>query len=563
MKNNDYADFSDQIADYAETNQTLLVLGVNRNNKVVFGKPKHWDTANWDRKYLYQIKGGAGTGSTHAIKAMVTAMCEHTQNSICIVSNTDYSKLSNGVDIVYVKPSKKKVQKLMEDYTDNKFDVVIVDNMDSLAGPEYKELVEGCMGGKAYANIVVVDKNIPDPDVTYVDGKGETRNETFDIMWVPLGETLPNYFDLAAIRRYQKMVRDAKMTDYLKNDFDFDDYKHELLAAHRHSRKLNLKVGVGVDYQGNVVKVDLEHMRHLLIGASSGAGKSHLLRSIMLQLLHNNHPDDLKLMLIEPQKGLAFFAEYPHVKCFVGNDTPEYQEMPEYLDEKTGDMKVEPLVVGVHEIYTYLYEEMIRREELYRKYEYEWNIRIENLEEARSAAAAHMVEHQLDTHELFLPAIVVVAEEITQYMREMKAVGSVTETEVEMINEIRALASKLAQRSRAAGIGAINLAQDLKNTYVPIELKNNSNIIGMTCNTPRASINIWGDSSMHNLGKPGRGILNELDTGDLTDFRGFFTPMGEINYPEGPGSRERLRDLFAENLSHLALRDERLNGWEK
>ena len=350
--------------------------------------------------------------------------------------------------------------------------------------------------------------------------------------------------------------------DPLSNNFDYDDYKDVLLLPEPpEPGQGKIEFGLGIGTTGEIVEMDFEGSPHICIGASSGSGKSYLLRAILLSWMHNNHPEkDLWMLMIEPKKGLEGYAKYPHVKCFIGNDTPAYQNVPELTDDDTGIQEVDPLIVGAYDIYDWLTEEMKRRELVYKRYEQEWGVRIEKLPEARQAAMQHMEENNLEDHELFMPFIVLVAEEAPQFMRELRTGGSVGKAKAGMVNDIRRISEAVSQRARATGIILLNVSQNFKNELFPIEVKNNSRVVGLTTNTPRASINIWGDDTLHNLGKPGRGIKNDPESGTLIDFRAFFVPMGEVE--EHDGEKIQMRDYFAENLDHLELRKDALNGWE-
>lgn len=69
----------------------------------------------------------------------------------------------------------------------------------------------------------------------------------------------------------------------------------------RQSRK-PLTVPLGKDVYGDVVMADIEKMPHLLIGGTTGIGKTELLHSIILSLIYKNSPDDLRLLLVDPKR---------------------------------------------------------------------------------------------------------------------------------------------------------------------------------------------------------------------------------------------------------------------
>ena len=62
-------------------------------------------------------------------------------------------------------------------------------------------------------------------------------------------------------------------------------------------------------------KIDtLSTMPHLLIAGSTGAGKSVFLNSVILSLLFQHHPDELRLILIDPKMvELVAFNDIPHL----------------------------------------------------------------------------------------------------------------------------------------------------------------------------------------------------------------------------------------------------------
>ena len=64
----------------------------------------------------------------------------------------------------------------------------------------------------------------------------------------------------------------------------------------------NLTLCLGRDVAGKSYLVDLDPMPHLLIAGSTGSGKSVCINSIIMSLLYQNGPDDLKLILVDPKR---------------------------------------------------------------------------------------------------------------------------------------------------------------------------------------------------------------------------------------------------------------------
>jgi len=80
--------------------------------------------------------------------------------------------------------------------------------------------------------------------------------------------------------------------------------------------KSNLTFGLGRDVSGIATTVDLKTMPHLLIAGATGSGKSVAINAMMLALLYQNSPNDLRLILVDPKR--VEFTHYngiPHLLC--------------------------------------------------------------------------------------------------------------------------------------------------------------------------------------------------------------------------------------------------------
>lgn len=75
-----------------------------------------------------------------------------------------------------------------------------------------------------------------------------------------------------------------------------------------------LAVGLGRDVTGSAVAVDLTRLPHLLIAGTTGSGKSVCLNALIANLVFNNNPDELHLIMIDPKKvELIRFNGLPHL----------------------------------------------------------------------------------------------------------------------------------------------------------------------------------------------------------------------------------------------------------
>lgn len=85
--------------------------------------------------------------------------------------------------------------------------------------------------------------------------------------------------------------------------------------------KSKLNVALGKDIAGNVVCVDLAKMPHLLVAGTTGSGKSVCLNSMIVSILYNAKPSEVKIILIDPKA--VEFANYngiPHLLVPVISD---------------------------------------------------------------------------------------------------------------------------------------------------------------------------------------------------------------------------------------------------
>lgn len=85
--------------------------------------------------------------------------------------------------------------------------------------------------------------------------------------------------------------------------------------------KKQLLFYVGKDLLGQTVTCDIAKMPHMLIAGATGSGKSVCMNSIICSLLLKTHPDDVKMLLIDPKKvEFTPYAKIPHLIGPVIND---------------------------------------------------------------------------------------------------------------------------------------------------------------------------------------------------------------------------------------------------
>lgn len=168
-----------------------------------------------------------------------------------------------------------------------------------------------------------------------------------------------------------------------------------------------LRLPLGRDVAGLPVSTDLIKMPHLLIAGATGAGKSVFLNDLLVSLLYQNSPADLRLILVDPKR--VEFANY--------NDVPHL---------------LSPVIVDPHKTINalkWLVTEMERR------YRIMAEIKTRNI-----------VDFNKQNPDSKLPYIVLVIDELADLM----AVSA---------REVEAYICRLAQMARAVGIHLVLATQ--------------------------------------------------------------------------------------------------------
>jgi len=182
-------------------------------------------------------------------------------------------------------------------------------------------------------------------------------------------------------------------------------------------RKSNLTLPLGKDVSGQVILADLRLMPHLLVAGSTGSGKSVGLNTMLLSLLYQNSPRDLRILLVDPKR--VEFSAY--------NDIPHLYT---------------PVVVEVDKTVNLLrwaIAEMERRFKLFQK------IGSRDVDSYNEKVKKGTTDSEGTFHEK-LPFVVLVIDELADLMAQAS-------------NEVEAAIVRLAQLARATGIHLIVATQ--------------------------------------------------------------------------------------------------------
>lgn len=83
----------------------------------------------------------------------------------------------------------------------------------------------------------------------------------------------------------------------------------------------NLAFAVGKDIGGQTVVADIAKMPHMLIAGATGSGKSVCINTIIMSILYKAHPDDVKLIMVDPKVvELSVYNGIPHLLIPVVTD---------------------------------------------------------------------------------------------------------------------------------------------------------------------------------------------------------------------------------------------------
>jgi S-DNA-T family DNA segregation ATPase FtsK/SpoIIIE len=91
-------------------------------------------------------------------------------------------------------------------------------------------------------------------------------------------------------------------------------FKDMLSAYQQGGRKFHVPILLGKAVNGDYVMSDLTKMPHCIIAGATGSGKSVCINTIVMSILHNAKPDEIKLIMVDPKKvELTPYTRLPHM----------------------------------------------------------------------------------------------------------------------------------------------------------------------------------------------------------------------------------------------------------
>src|SRR2546422_2631779 len=206
----------------------------------------------------------------------------------------------------------------------------------------------------------------------------------------------------------------------------------ELLATDDYRRAdSKLTLAFGKDTTGNVMIADLARMPHLLVAGATGTGKSVSMNAMIMSILYNATPRDVRFIMIDPKMlELSIYENIPHLL------------VPVVTDPKKAAAALNNTIREMDTRYRLLHDKGVRNIDSYNRL-----IAQAPPEEAAPEEAAP--EEPAGDGALVhrhLPRIVIIIDELADLMM---TVG----------REIEESITRLAQKARAAGIHLILATQ--------------------------------------------------------------------------------------------------------
>ncbi len=132
---------------------------------------------------------------------------------------------------------------------------------------------------------------------------------------VNLSDDLALSMKAASVRIVAPLPGKAAVGIEVPNNTRETVYFRQILESPEYlSHKSKLKVPLGKDIFGVSVVSSLDKMPHLLVAGATGSGKSVAINSIILALLYNARPNEVKLVMVDPKMlELSLYNDIPHL----------------------------------------------------------------------------------------------------------------------------------------------------------------------------------------------------------------------------------------------------------
>ena len=202
---------------------------------------------------------------------------------------------------------------------------------------------------------------------------------------------------------------------------------------------MELPIALGKTITNDVFMVDLAKIPHLLVAGATGQGKSVGLNAIITSLLYKKHPNEMKIVLVDPKK-VEFSIYAPIAKPFMA-------AVDENVDE--------PIITDVQKVVKTLKGLCVLMDE---RYDMLKTAGARNLKEYNQKYLSHQLNPE-EGHE-YMPYLVVIIDEFGDLI-------------LTAGKEIEMPITRIAQLARAVGIHMIIATQRPTTTIITGNIKAN------------------------------------------------------------------------------------------
>ena len=237
--------------------------------------------------------------------------------------------------------------------------------------------------------------------------------------------------------------RDRDMV-FLREIFNCEHFSHS---------KMKLPLALGKDIAGLPVVTDLAKAPHLLVAGSTGSGKSVSINTMILSLLYNSTPKDVRMIMVDPKMlEFSMYEGIPHLL------------LPVVTEPKKASLALKWAVNEMERRYQLLSDKGVRNIDSYNKKLAGELLELEELDTLSDAEIIEELEEIVEDGETAVDPIPFAAEEdvILEHSHLPYIVVIVDElADLMMVagREVEEHIARLAQKARASGIHLILATQ--------------------------------------------------------------------------------------------------------
>ena len=214
---------------------------------------------------------------------------------------------------------------------------------------------------------------------------------------------------------------------------------YSIMKEFKQNELTSLEFCVGRDISGQASKINLQQLPHLLIAGTTGSGKSVGVNTILLNLLRNNDPEKLKLLLIDPKMlELSVYEDIPHLLHPVVTDPRKAIHALKWAVKEMNERYKHMATLGVRNIDSYnkiVSKKDNKQDKIFKKVQVGFD-----------SSSGKPIYQQKQIELNLLPFLVIIVDEMADLM-------------LTAGKEIEISIQSLAQKARAAGIHLVLATQ--------------------------------------------------------------------------------------------------------